>query len=200
MVWFLFGFCIFTSSCCLCFSKWMHMIENSTRSYSAHVRFVSTSYTGGYFTNCLTHTHTHDWDIWISSVSKHTRSHSSLPGEMGGTPASQICARMCCARLSGWPTVARPAVRYGPAQLALTPAHLPELTRRSHITCPEGWNVLWCPGSAPWNVNLVWQTHAGPLALTGLEVWGAAPDQTRSQEHATATTTADRLPGRYHLV
>lgn len=34
---------------------------------------------------------------------------------------------------SGWlarrPTVARPAVRYGPVQLALMPAHLPELTR-----------------------------------------------------------------------
>lgn len=26
------------------------------------------------------------------------------------------------------------------------------------------------------------------------------PDRTRSQEHATLTTTADRLPGRHHLV
>lgn len=31
--------------------------------------------------------------------------------------------------LAGWPTVARPAVRYGPVRLALMPAHLPELTR-----------------------------------------------------------------------
>lgn len=31
-------------------------------------------------------------------------------------------------RLAGWLTVARPAVRYGPVRLALTPAHLPELT------------------------------------------------------------------------
>lgn len=32
-------------------------------------------------------------------------------------------------RLAGWPTVARPVVWYGPVRLALTPAHLPELTR-----------------------------------------------------------------------
>lgn len=45
-----------------------------------------------------------------------------------------------------------------------------------------------------------WRDKPMP-ALTGLVVWGAALDQTGSQEHATVTTTTtDRLPGRYHLV
>ena len=45
----------------------------------------------------------------------------------GDTCPSTMCQEVLC--LAGWPTVARPAVRYGPVRLALTPAHLPELTR-----------------------------------------------------------------------
>lgn len=39
-----------------------------------------------------------------------------------------------------------------------------------------------------------------PWPLAGPVMWGIALDRTRSQEHATVTKTADRLPGRHHLV
>lgn len=46
----------------------------------------------------------------------------------GETPATPLRARKRYVWLACRPTVARPAVQYGPVQLALTPAHLPELT------------------------------------------------------------------------
>lgn len=55
---------------------------------------------------------------------RNTCSQSSLLE--GDTCLSTVCQKAL--RLTGWQTVARPAVRYGPVRLALTPAHLPELT------------------------------------------------------------------------
>lgn len=65
--------------------------NSSTTLYSVHACFVSTSHTGGYFTNCFTHTH--DWDICISSVSKHTHTFPQLTtgGGGGDTCLSDMC-------------------------------------------------------------------------------------------------------------
>lgn len=140
-------------------------------------------------------------DCWISfKVSclmyLDTRSCSSLLKEH--TCPSTMCQEAW--RLSGWLTVARPAVLYGPVPLALMPAHLPELTcslphhlsRRTKCAVVSWQNSLKCqPGVT---------NPCRPLALTRLVVWGSALDQIGSQEHATVTTTADRLLGRYHLV
>lgn len=51
--------------------------------------------------------------------------------EFAAARGRHLPSTMCqeALRLAGWRTVARPAVRYGPVRLALTPAHLPELTR-----------------------------------------------------------------------
>lgn len=42
-------------------------------------------------------------------------------------PPPTVCQEKLC--VASWLTVARPVVRYSPVLLALTPAHLPELTR-----------------------------------------------------------------------
>lgn len=56
-------------------------------------------------------------------------------------------------------------------------AALPEMSTRCDKPMPARW-----PPHRPGSVGVL------------------TPDRTQSQEHATVTTTADRLPGRHHLV
>lgn len=103
---------------------------------------------------------------------------------------STACQDALCP--AGSSAVARPAVRCGPVRLAPAPAHLPELTHslpqhssRRTKCAPVSWQ------SSPKCQHGV----TNPCWPAGLRVRGAALDQTGSQEHATVTTSADRLPG-----